>query len=298
MTPEEASELIQHGEGQKLEFKTSFAEEKRAIQSLCAFADADGGTVLFGVAPDDNVVGVSIGGNTLENFASRIATHTQPPLCPRIEIVPMPRKDVVATTVDRAERGQLFYAFNVPLIRVGRTNQVMSPDQQRARLLQGQDDWSEERDRPRFEVTQASVTRLETNFVPHFNVRQFSGDPMGSIEWRFRGPRFAMDWRQASGAALDRTHFTESFDLSQPLQDDPLVGGNEMGFEIRFHWRGRWRAELHRWPITRRELPTKVLWDVGPEILPFLEDEQTEPEQPAVVAVDWEFDPDDDMDDQ
>jgi hypothetical protein len=298
MTPEEAGSLIDHGEGQTTEFKRSFAEEKRAIESLCAFANADGGTVLFGVAPNGNVVGASIGVNTLENFASRIAAHSQPPLCPRIEIVSIRGKDVAVTTVDRAGRAQLFYAFNVALIRVGRTNQVMSPDQQRARLLQGQDDWSEERDRPRFEVTQASVARLETAFVPQFTVRHFSGGQIAHLEWRFRGPRFAMDWRQASGGALDRTHFTQSFDLSQPPQDDPVVGTNEMGLEIRFYWRGRWRAELHRWPITRRELPTKVMWEVGSEILPSLQDEQTEADQPATVAVDWEFDPDDDMNDQ
>ncbi|MDI6857184.1 MAG: hypothetical protein QME71_02590 [Dehalococcoidia bacterium] len=41
-----------------------------------------------------------------------------------------------------------------------------------------------------------------------------------------------------------------------------------MGFEIRFRWRDCWRHELHRWPLTRKVLPHKVLWDIGDEILP------------------------------
>jgi len=37
-----------------------------------------------------------------------------------------------------------------------------------------------------------------------------------------------------------------------------------MGFEIRFHWGGKQRHELHRWPMTRREVNgRKVLWDAG-----------------------------------
>ncbi len=137
-------------------------------------------------------------------------------------------------------------------------------------------DWSEERDRPRYEVTLASVKRLESSFVPQFNVKQFSGDPMASLEWRFRGPRFPMEWRQASGSALNRTHFLNEFDLSKPPRVDDLVGHDELGFEIRFHWRGRWRSDIHRWPMTRRDTGTKVLWDLGSELLPPIETDEAQ----------------------
>jgi len=43
MTPEEALQLIKQGEGQRVEFKKSLAEQEQAIDSLCAFANADGG---------------------------------------------------------------------------------------------------------------------------------------------------------------------------------------------------------------------------------------------------------------
>ncbi len=271
MTPDEAVELVRQGEGQKVEFKKSLAEERRAIESLCAFTNADGGTVFFGVSPDGSIFGTPIGANRLDRFSNNIRAGTDPPLSPIIDRLALEKKEVVAVTVPRHAPGELFYAFNVPLVRVGATNQRMSSEEQRARLMEGQEDRSEERDRPRFAVTQRGVTRLETEFVPQFRVQQFSGDPAANLEWRIRGPRFCMDWRRASGAALDRTSFADKFDLSKSPRTDDAVGLNEMGFEIRFHWRGRWRTELHRWSITRRKLPHKVLWDVGREILPPIE---------------------------
>jgi hypothetical protein len=268
MTPEEALQLIKEGEGQGVEFKQSFAEDNEAIRSLCAFTHAEGGTVFFGVAPDGRVVGVSLGRNTLENFANKLKTEAQPPLTPTIYQVTLEGKEVVAVTIGKAGPGQLFYAFGVPLVRVGKTNQVMAPDQQRARLKKEEEAWSEERDRPRFEVISQGVDRLETAFAPHFGVRQVSGDPVANLEWRIRGPRFSMDWRPASGSALARTHFVSTFDLTAEPRQDDVVGLDEMAFEIRFHWRGQCRHELHRWPISRRQLPQKTLWDVGAERLP------------------------------
>lgn len=278
MTPDEMLALIRAGEGQRVEFKSSFAEEKKAIESLCAFANADGGCVVFGVTPDGEPVGASIGNNTLKNFANRVARETQPPLYPIVEVVAVRGKQTVAATVERALRGQLFYAFNRPCIRVGRTNKTMSPEQQKARLLDGSESWSDERDRPRFSVTMRGAKTLETDFSPMFGVEQFSGDPLAAFEWRIRGPRFAMDWRHASGSALSRTSFTGTFDLSVPAEEDDKLASDEMGFEVRFSWRRRWRSEIHRWPLSRRALPKKVLWDIGEELLPPMEvDQEPEP---------------------
>ena len=53
------------------------------------------------------------------------------------------------------------------------------------------------------------------------------------------------------------------------LVGDDLINENEIGLEIGFYWRGRWRSELHRWLITRKELPNKVHWDIfSDELLP------------------------------
>ena len=44
MNTETARAMVAQGEGQRIEFKTSLAEENEAIISLCAFAHADGGS--------------------------------------------------------------------------------------------------------------------------------------------------------------------------------------------------------------------------------------------------------------
>ena len=131
--------LSQQGEGQRLEFKSSFAGDNEAIISLCAFTHAEGGVVFFGVKDDGAIIGTDLGRNTLENFANKVRQNSQPPLSPAIESIYLGEKTVVAASIPKSEPSQLFYAFNTPYIRVGKTNQVMSPDQQRARLMSEQD---------------------------------------------------------------------------------------------------------------------------------------------------------------
>jgi hypothetical protein len=148
VTPDEALELVRQGEGQKVEFKKSFAEERRAIESLCAFINADGGTVFFGVSPDGSISGAAIGANRLDRFSNNLRAATDPPLSPIIDRLALEEKEVVVVAVPRHAPGELFYAFNVPLVRVGATNQVMTPAEQRARLTEPQEERSEQGDRP------------------------------------------------------------------------------------------------------------------------------------------------------
>jgi hypothetical protein len=152
VTPEEAIELVRQGESQKVEFKQSFAEKKRAVESLCAFTNADGGTVFFGVSPRGKVSGTSVGDNTLENFSNYMTANTEPRLCPTIERLAAEGREIVAVTLPKHPAGELFHAFGRALIRVGPANQVMSSAAQRARLMETQEDRPQERDRPRLAV--------------------------------------------------------------------------------------------------------------------------------------------------
>jgi hypothetical protein len=137
MKPEEMIVLIQQGEGQTIEFKSSFAEARNAIESLCAFTHADGGAVFFGVRNDGTICGVSLGGNTLEDFANQVRTNTQPSLAPRIYKCTIDGKYVVGATVDKLPANDVCFAYNIAYIRVGKTNQVMHPNQIRNRFLAG-----------------------------------------------------------------------------------------------------------------------------------------------------------------
>ena len=80
MIRELLDDILRNGEGQTVEFKTSLAEQNAAIETMVAFANAQGGRVLFGVKNDGTVVGADVGGNTLENLANDIRDHTYPSL--------------------------------------------------------------------------------------------------------------------------------------------------------------------------------------------------------------------------
>ncbi|MBI5949694.1 MAG: hypothetical protein HY875_16270 [Chloroflexi bacterium] len=137
------------------------------------------------------------------------------------------------------------------------------------RLMQERSKWTDEKDRPTFERTDGAVSSLAPQFQPSWRIRQASGDHVSNLEWRFCGPRFDMEWRAADGSRLKDTSISDVFDLTknEPV-DHPYVAVDEIGLEIRFPWRGKMRYELHRWPLSSRELPKGVLWDVGREVLP------------------------------
>lgn len=135
------------GEGQTIEFKASCSEQNDAIKSLCAFANAVGGTVCLGVGDNGDVLGLAetMGRKTIENFANRIKTQTNPPMTPIIEVVDLKGKMVCFASISGHKAGELYFAFDRPMIRVGKTNQVMSPDQMRGRLLEVRDSSTDDR---------------------------------------------------------------------------------------------------------------------------------------------------------
>ena len=55
--------IIQQGENQHIEFKPSFNED--VIETLCAFANAKGGTVYIGIQNNGEISGISIGKETI-----------------------------------------------------------------------------------------------------------------------------------------------------------------------------------------------------------------------------------------
>ncbi len=199
MQADEVTTLISLGEGQRVEFKETFAETNKAIESLCAFANSRGGTVLFGVRDNGRLAGVSLGRNTLAGFANSLRQNSHPPLAPSIDEIHLDDGEVVAVQVAGHKPSELFMAFGKAFIRVGNSNHVMTPEEMKARLLEGEADGLEDRDRPRFDVSLSGAKRLEAEYEPQFKVTQISGDPVRGIEWRIRGPRFPMEWRAAQG---------------------------------------------------------------------------------------------------
>lgn len=131
MTPKQLKALIARGEGERLEFKQSLRQPKEIVRSLVAMANARGGKLLVGVRDDGEIVGVTVGNDTVANLVERdIKPHTSPKLLPSIDEVIVNGKTVLVLTVKRGLPGTVYRADEIAYLRSGPTNQVMPEEDQ------------------------------------------------------------------------------------------------------------------------------------------------------------------------
>ncbi len=125
------STLNKRSESETLEFKESF--DKKALETIGAFANSSGGTILIGVRDDGHVTGIVIGNNTLEDWTQRMQSNIQPRILPSIVKRDHNGRTIVAITVDQANDPVSVDGRFIK--RVGRTNQQMSPEEIKQRLI-------------------------------------------------------------------------------------------------------------------------------------------------------------------
>ena len=76
-------DLIKTGESETVEFKEKFDE--RATESAVAFANTKGGIIFIGVSDKNNIKGVEIGKETINQWVNQISQSTDPRIIPEIE---------------------------------------------------------------------------------------------------------------------------------------------------------------------------------------------------------------------
>ena len=160
MNVDEVRRLIAQGEGPRLEFKRSLAALRDGVRTIAAFANADGGTLLFGVRDDGSVIGVTLGANTRERVVNTIVDNTDPPLYPQVECVEVDGRTLVVVTVAPGhDRPHL--AYGRAYRRVGAVTAQLSRDEQRRLLLES---------RPRFDdqPSGASLDDIDPGRVRRF----------------------------------------------------------------------------------------------------------------------------------
>jgi len=120
---ERLEKLLVGGESEVVEFKQNMDDE--AIETIGAFANARGGTLLIGVADDGRVRGVTFGRETLRDWANRIAQAVH--VHPKIKLITYKGRNVAEIKVSESTvkpvccRGRY-------LIRVGKSNRQMTDD--------------------------------------------------------------------------------------------------------------------------------------------------------------------------
>jgi ATP-dependent DNA helicase RecG len=126
MTPTELKKLIKKGESNSLEFKSNFSNE--AIETIAAFSNTHGGTVLLGVPDSGVVTGLSLTDETAQQWLNEIKTKTTPSITPDIETAQVDGKTVTIIRVKEypikpvAVKGRYYK-------RVGNSNHLMRPDE-------------------------------------------------------------------------------------------------------------------------------------------------------------------------
>ena len=116
-------QIVKTGESESLEFKTSF--NTATIETLVAFANTCGGKVIIGINHRNEVIGVKVNEESVQNWLNEIKGKTAPPIIPNVNIVPFEGKAIVIFTIQEypikpvATRGKYYK-------RIVNSNHLMS----------------------------------------------------------------------------------------------------------------------------------------------------------------------------
>lgn len=85
MTLKELQILIKEGEGLTIEFKKTTAKLQAAFETVCAFLNGRGGTILICVTNDGKIIGQDVTDSTRQEIAHHLA-KLEPSAQAQIEI--------------------------------------------------------------------------------------------------------------------------------------------------------------------------------------------------------------------
>ncbi len=99
----EFTALLEAGEGLTIEFKRKFSSPAKIAREMIAFANTQGGTLLFGVDDDASIVGVSSEKEELEMIEQAAAFFSDPPLRFISSIFSTHGRDIVCIEVPESD---------------------------------------------------------------------------------------------------------------------------------------------------------------------------------------------------
>ena len=117
--------LIEQGENQSIEFKSSLKLRQDIGATISAFANTSGGTVLVGVSDEGKIVKVAIGRKTVEDLANWVKQNTDPQIYPDVKVHRADAKDVIEISVKESDQKPVFFRDRA-YQRVGKTNQRLT----------------------------------------------------------------------------------------------------------------------------------------------------------------------------
>jgi len=121
----EVEELIEEGESQNIEFKNSLSLKREIGETVSAFSNAHGGTILIGISDFGDVTGVEVGKRTLEELANYLKINTDPRIYPELNLCQISDKDIIEVKIKENDEKPVFFKSHA-FKRVGKTNQRIS----------------------------------------------------------------------------------------------------------------------------------------------------------------------------
>ncbi|MBI2429523.1 MAG: ATP-binding protein [Ignavibacteriales bacterium] len=91
--------LIEEGEGFELEFKRKVSSPEKIAKTISAFANTNGGILLFGVDDDGSLVGVESEKSEVDLIRQASEFYCNPSIPVTIKFVPYNHKDIIVASV-------------------------------------------------------------------------------------------------------------------------------------------------------------------------------------------------------
>ncbi|MBD3388595.1 MAG: hypothetical protein GF416_05960 [Candidatus Altiarchaeales archaeon] len=121
MNYDEVKRLIESGENQEVEFKESLQSKEKIAKQICAFANTNGGTIVFGVNRKRKIVGLEGDLDTAQQKISLISQDiSSPPLISQ-EVIQIDGKPLLLVIIHRANQGNFHTFKGLIYVRIGST---------------------------------------------------------------------------------------------------------------------------------------------------------------------------------
>ncbi len=115
-------------ENEQLEFKKSTSELKEAMDDICAILNKHGyGTLYFGVKSNGDVVGQSIGENTLNDVATRLKQAIEPMIYPSIKEIELDGEKCIKVDFKGSEKP--YSSYGIYYKRIVDRSERMTPEE-------------------------------------------------------------------------------------------------------------------------------------------------------------------------
>ncbi|MBI5216207.1 MAG: putative DNA binding domain-containing protein [Ignavibacteriae bacterium] len=102
-------ELIEEGEGFRIEFKRRISSPEKIARTIISFANTKGGTILFGVDDNGSIVGVESEKSEIDLIEMAGRDFSDPEIHPKIEIISFGRKDVIVCQIEESKTKPHFF---------------------------------------------------------------------------------------------------------------------------------------------------------------------------------------------